>query len=260
MAMLRAGARFLTALVAAVLPARLWPRLPASVQMRSAAFVSGIVTLMAGTAVGIPGFLAHAGANTSLANTAMVAEASRNPDGGYNRGFVQGFAGLSIFTFLLLTPAGWLTLYLVGSGGVRAGAAWFDDPVGDPILTAVDAALVGAGRRLRATRERAMRDAREGPAIPDRIVSAAAAGIPGCDLVIVASRRKEGWEAGVAVYTQAACYRIGAPVEQTIAGRLRTLYPLTMHADFEAIRRSVTSDLPPERSGHTLGADAYPRD
>ena len=62
------------------------------------------------------------------------------------------------------------------------------------------------------------------PDIADRVVSSTAAGIPGCDFVVVSSRRKPGWERGVAVFTEDGCYRLGDPVEQTIAGRLRTLY------------------------------------
>ena len=60
----------------------------------------------------------------------------------------------------------------------------------------------------------------------------------------MSSRRKPGWERGVAVFTQERCYRIGEPVERTIAGRLRTLYPLSEHKDFEAIRKSVHYELP----------------
>ena len=48
----------------------------------------------------------------------------------------------------------------------------------------------------------------------------------------------------MAVFTADGCYRLGEPVEQTIAGRLRTLYPLTAHDDLEVIRRSVRYDLP----------------
>ena len=122
--------------------------------------------------------------------------------------------------------------------------AWFDDPFGDPILTGVDAVLfrLRTGQRTRAGI--AAREALEGPEIPDRVVSASAAGIDGCDLVIVSSRQKPGWARGVAVFTQERCYRIGEPVERTIAGRLRTLYPLTEHKDFEAIRKSVHYELP----------------
>ena len=66
----------------------------------------------------------------------------------------------------------------------------------------------------------------------------------------MSSRRKPGWERGVVVYTTAAVFRIGEPVERTIAGRLRTLYPLAEHTDLEAVRKSVQYDMP----------DARPRD
>ena len=94
------------------------------------------------------------------------------------------------------------------------------------------------------------RAAREGPETRDRVVSGAKAEIPGCDLVIVSSRRKPGWERGVAVYTRDACYRIGEPVERTIAGKLRTLYPLTEHTDLEVVRKSVHYDMPDASTVH----------
>lgn len=207
--------------------------------------MSGLLTGFLGAAVGIPGFLEHAGATVSLANRSMLDNELQHPEQGYNRGFVSGFAGLSIFTFLLLTPKGWLTIYLLGSGAVRAGGAWFDDAVGDPILTAIDHGLIAGSEGRRANSSRREREALEGPEIPDRIVTPTAAGLQACDLVIVASRRKPGWERGVTVFTPDETYRIGEVVERTVAGRLRTLYPLTVHADFEAVRKSVQYDLPP---------------
>jgi hypothetical protein len=235
---------FVVAMAAAFLPYRHWARLPASVRVFDAAFVSGLATTFAGMAIGIPGFLEHAHATTSLGLDAELHQVFTNPSAGYRQGMVQGFAGLSLFTFLLLTPKGWATLYLVIGGTVRAAAAWFDDPVGDPILTGLDA-IVSKGWASR--RERAERGARaslEGPEVPDRVVSSSAAGLPGCDLVVVSSRRKPGWECGVAVFTAEKCYRLGEPVERTVAGHLRTLYPLTEHVDFEAIRKSVQYELP----------------
>ena len=248
--MLFRAVAFALAVVAAWLPHRLWRRLPAWLPVESAAFVSGILTLMAGAAVGIPGFLAHAGANVSIANQGVLDAAMRDPTIGYERGMVAGAVSLSVFTFLLLTPTGWLTLYLIGSGGVRAVAGWFEDPVGDPILTGADALLAGGRDQQRESRERRTRRNLEGGETPDRIVSSAKAEIPGCDLVIVSSRRKPGWERGVAVYTATTCYRIGEPVERTIAGKLRTLYPLTEHTDLEVVRKSVHYDMP----------HAHPRD
>jgi len=200
-----------------------------------------------GAAIGIPGFLEHAGANVSFLNETMVREAQRNIGVDYNRGMVMGFSGLSIFTFLFVTPTGLLTLYLLGSGSVRMAGAWFDDPVGDPLLTGLDFALIGGRDRHRRDSEQRARQSLEGPEVADRAVSASAAGLPGCDLVIVASRRKPGWENGVTVFTADAAYRIGPPVEKMIAGRLRTLYPLTAHEDFEAVRKSVYYELPDRR-------------
>jgi hypothetical protein len=244
--MLLAALTFPVAMVAAVLPHRHWRKLPESFPMETAAFAAGVATLFAGTAVGIPGFLEHATANTSLAIDSQITEAMRNPSAGYSQGLAQGFAGLSLFTFLLLTPKGWLTTYLIGTGSVRMGAAWFGDPVGDPVLTGLDEILWRRRGRRRIRNERRTREGLEGPEIPDRVVSSAKAEIPGCDFVIVSSRRKPGWERGVVVYTATTCYRIGDPVERTIAGHLRTLYPLTEHTDFEAVRKSVNYDLPGE--------------
>ena len=252
-------AAFAAGMAAALLPHRRWRALPYWIPVQRAAGASGLVAFFAGAAIGIPGFLEHAGANVSFLNQAVVTEAMRNPDAGYSRGMVQGFAGLSIFTFLFLTPKGLLTLYLLGSGGTRAAAAWFDDPVGDPLLTGLDYLLVSGRDRRRRERERRTRDALEGPEVPDRAVSSTAAGLPPCDLVIVASRRKEGWENGVTVFTAAAAYRIGQPVERTIAGRLRTCYPLTEHNDFEVVRKSVHYDLPVRAAAGTAAASPADR-
>ena len=236
--MIRGALTFVAAMVVAPLPFRVWQRLPGGLQLKSAAFVAGILTLLAGAAVGIPGFLEHAAANVSMANAVQVAT------GPINRSLTQGFAGMSLYTFLLLTPKGWLTMYLAGTGAVRAGSAWFDDPVGDPVLTGLDAIAWGTHRRLNSARARRSREGLEGAEIPDRAVSGANAGIPSCDLVIVSSRSKPGWSRGVVVYTADTCYRIGDPVERMIAGHLRTLYPLTEHTDLEAVRKSVNYDLP----------------
>ena len=84
----------------------------------------------------------------------------------------------------------------------------------------------------------------EGPEIPDRVVPGAQVGLPDALLVVVASRRKPDWDAGTVVITPGSIYRVGTIVERTIRGRLRTLYPLTEHKDFEAFRRTVHYDMP----------------
>ncbi|MGH9411835.1 MAG: hypothetical protein ACRD1V_20560 [Vicinamibacterales bacterium] len=235
---------FAASIVAALLPFRLWPSLPERWPMTNAAVVSGMATLFAGAGVGIPGFIDHARGTSSIALDAMLHRTFTDVNAGYNQGMVQGFTGLSIFTFLLLTPTGWLTIYLMGTGTLRMAAAWFDDPVGDPILTGMDAAIVAVRTRVRARRARRARQAREGPEIADRVLAGADAGLPDCDLVVVSSRQKDGWTRGVVVFTNGAGYRLGEPIERTVAGRLRTFYPLTEHRDLEAIRRSVHYDMP----------------
>lgn len=232
--------RFVCAMAASLLPYRHWDRIPPHVPIERGAFASGIATMMAGAAVGIPGFLRYAGIVVSLGNS-MVLQRELE---GRPVAVSSAFAGLAIFEFLLMTPLGWLTIYLIGSGTYRAVAAWFDDPFGDPILTGVDY-FVSRGWTRRATRKAIeTREALEGPEIADRVVSPDAAGIPDCDFAIVASRRKPGWERGVAVFTEDGCYRLGEPVERTINGRLRTVYPLKEHADLEVVRRSVRYELP----------------
>jgi hypothetical protein len=241
-------------MIAALLPARVWRRLPETFPMPSAAFASGLATLLLACAIGIPAFLAHTASLVSAANTAILKTAEQQIASHMAAGdpkevrFETGMNALAIFTFLLLTPTGWLTMYLGGSGALRMAGAWFDDPIGDPLLTGIDAVLWRRRERRAIERARDARAALEGIETPDRIVSPAKAAIPGCDIVIVSARRKPGWEQGTVVYTADACYRIGEPVERTIAGRLRTLYPLTEHTDLEAVRKSVQYDMPDAHS------------
>jgi len=240
MAWVEEAPRYLAGMAASLLPRRVWDRIPPHVPVERGALLSALATAFAGAAIGISGFLKYAGLVVSLGTGTVVSRASR----GEEVSLSPAFAGLTIFEFLLLTPRGWLTLYLLGSGTYRAIAAWFDDPFGDPALTVADAVVSGQiGRRAARTAIRA-REQLEGPEVPDRRVSGAAAGVPGCDFAIVASRRKPGWERGVVVFTADGCYRIGEPIETTINGRLRTIYPLTEHRDLEAVRKSVRYDLP----------------
>jgi hypothetical protein len=250
MEMLRDAVTFLAAMVASLLPFRLWERLPSSFQMVRASFASGLVFFFLAAAIGLPGFLDHAGALVSASNAAILKVAEQQIASGMREGdpkevrFETRLNALALLTFLLLTPKGWLTMYLGGTGAFRLAAAWFDDPVGDPVLTGLDEILWRRRERRRIRDERRTREALEGPEIPDRVISSVRAEIPGCDLVVVSSRRKPGWARGVVVFTATTCYRIGDPVERTIAGNLRTLYPLTEHKDLEAVRKSVNYDMP----------------
>jgi len=241
---------FLAAMVAVLLPFRLWPRLPSSFDMTRAAMASGLVTFFLAAAIGIPGFLEHAGFLVSETNALTLKVAEQQIQSGMRDDdpkairFAPAMNAFALFTFLLMTPKGWATLYLGGTGSIRLAAAWFEDPVGDPVLTGLDAILWRARARRRVEEERRTRELLEGPELRDRLVSSERAGIPGCDLVIVSARRKPGWARDVVVYTADSCYRIGDPVERVVAGHVRTLYPLTEHIDLEVVRKSVNYDLP----------------
>ena len=224
---------------AAMLPRRWWSTLDLYVPASDSALVSGIFTFMAGAGLGIVSFVSQA--------TAWAAETNALVLGGPELA-LSGVGSISMllafFTFLFFTPWGWLTLYLTFSGFLRAGAAAFSESFGDPLLTGLDALVLGTTQRVRASRVRARRETLEGPEIPDRIVPGSKLGMVGVELVIVASRVKPDWDKGTVVISAAKVYRVGTVEERTIAGRLRTLYPLTEHRDMEVFRRTVRYDLP----------------
>lgn len=240
-------------ILAAMLPARWWPWLDQHVPVSTSAVLSGIMTLLVGAAIGIPGFLAYMQAAISAANASAWEVAQRNADvadvGALLRTAPIAFSALSLPLFLFTTPEGWLTMYLAVSGLVRAtAAATGDRGLGDPLLTALDTISVRTRRRTITTVTRVQRETLEGPEMPDRIMSAAQLGVAGADFVIVASRRKPEWDRGTVVLTDdGTAYRVGTIEDRTIAGRLRTLYPLKEHKDFEVFRRCVRYDLPPGR-------------
>ena len=151
---------------------------------------------------------------------------------------------MSFFTFVLLTPQGWLSTYLAASGLVRAIGSQFDDPHGDFVLTLADA---GARRVTAATIRRgeiANRQLLEGPQVRDRVVRGTQVGLPAAEAVIVASRIKDGWEPGTIVLSDRGEFRILNWEDRTIDGRLRRLYQLAPVSDLEAFRRTVTYEFP----------------
>jgi hypothetical protein len=158
----------------------------------------------------------------------------------------MAFNMLAPLLFLALTPVGWVTGYLGVSGAVRLASALLDEGTGDPLLTGADALVRRTLSGSRAQAARVSREMKEGPELPDRIVSASQLAIAGADVVVIASRRKPGWEQGTVVLTpNGTAYRIGVVEDRTIAGRLRTLYALSRHTDLEAFRRVVRyDDLP----------------
>ena len=238
---LASAARRIAGIVAAMLPRRTWGALDLHVPVTSSAFIASLLTFLAGMAIGIPGFLDYASGQASMYIDLLMnaADQGKSP----TRDMAVGMNAFALWTFLLLTPAGWATLYLASTGAVRSIAAWFDDPRGDPLLSAADWAVGRTWHRGRTAHARRRRQQLEGPETRDIVVTGARAGMPAADLVVIASRRKPGWDFDAIVITADATYRIGIITERTIDGRLRTLYPLTEHKDLETFRRTVRYDL-----------------
>lgn len=112
------------------------------------AWVSGLVTLFAGAAIGLPGFVRYADQFTRAVQLAV--EASDTP-GAFPNMLLGPFAPLN---FALGTPVGLTATYLCVTGAARAVMGYFDDPRGDPVLTMLDHAAHGAKRRISDTHDR----------------------------------------------------------------------------------------------------------
>ncbi len=242
-------ARALLAMLAGLLPRRRWDAFDL-LPVRRMSGLSALATFATGAGVGIGGFFRFAAAaSDGIADLTLKAaqRQSADPHGGAAMSLFPAMtaSGLSPLAFVVATPAGWLASYLVISGVVRALAAWFDDPMGDPVLGGLDRLLAGGKAGLRERRTRRARERAEGPEAPDRLYPADWAGVSGADLVVVAARRKPDWTRGTFVITSDRWYTLGDSFELDLPEGLRTVYPLTEHRTGEILRRGVSYELPP---------------
>lgn len=214
----------LAAIPAAFLPSRWWSAFP-SIQIERFALMSALGTVVAGFILAIIGYFTFAATGGIMRSGPIAAP----------------------FVFGLTTPLGLLSTYLIFSGIFRTATAYVGDWYGDPLLTAIVTATTSTRARRRDSAARADRLRREGIEVSDRLHRGEWAGLPQVELVVVASRRKSDWDAGVVVLTQDKSYRLGAPFDQNTPAGLRTIYPLTPLEPGEVIRRSVVYDLPPLR-------------
>ena len=225
-----------------MLPRHYWGHLERSLPVHNATFAASLLTLLAGAALGITGFMAHLAAVTS-ANNDLYMEAARHAKGD-ELPLPSALSGLSLFTFIFLTPQGWISTYLTVSGLVRTVGSQFDDPHGDLLLTAVDAGVRRAVTRTSTKARQEQRHRLEGPRVRDRVVSGNDIGMPEADLVVLASRIKEDWDHGTVVLTDDGEFRVIGIEDRTVDGRLRRLYSLQRHTDLEAFRRTVRYEFP----------------
>jgi hypothetical protein len=247
----REALRFIAGVFVGILPRHYWDRFEGRTAPQVAA--GAVVTILAGAAIAIPGFFAHAGDVSVRNNRALLAAAAKQdpattpPHLQVSTTTLAAASALSWLTFVLLTPAGWISTYLVASGSLRAIGAASDAPLGDPLLTAIDKGLRTSRTRRRAKRAAKDLTKRQGLEVPDRVRTGAEAGVPGAALVVVSSRRKEGWTAGTVVLTSSGAYRIVSIEDRVIGGVLRHLYGLVPHDDLEVFRRVVPYELPGRR-------------
>jgi hypothetical protein len=252
--------RFIVAMFAAVLPKRWWHELEEHLPVRQAAVMSGLVTFLVAVAIFIPAFLNFAQANAGHAVDLMLEATGWRPpatDTGpvsvetAQTSWLAGFP--SIFVFALFTPLGIFSTYLAITGLLRAVSAFVDDARGDPLLTTIDTLVARFRSRGKDQRATEARRRLEGDEVADLVITGAAAGLRGAELVVVASRQKDGWEAGTILITQEKWYRIGSPVERDTPTGLRTLYPLNEAGEMEVLRTGIQYDLP-----ETIGDKARP--
>jgi hypothetical protein len=217
------------ALPFAALPKRYWQSFDLPIPNVAAA--SSMLTLLLGAALGITGYFAH------MKDVLAAREFTAPP-------FM-----LAVFLgYVLFSPRGLFSLYLVISGLLRAAASSTGEPFGDPMLTGIDT----LARRMSTTHEhRSIAVARrklEKIDEPDRRYDGEWAGLTGVDFVIVAARRKPGWTKGTWVITEDGWFVLGEPFDRPLPNGLRTVYPLTAQTTLEAVRKSVNYQLPPLRS------------
>lgn len=242
--------RALLAIIPAFLPRRYWESIDLPVEQMAP--VSGALTALAGAALGIRGFFDYLErvAQSPAASILEVAEqqvAGTLPETAAVSSLPAAVSMISPFAFAFFTPLGLFAIYLMASGLLRVASWWSAEPHGDPVLTGVDWLF---SRTRRAVHDRSMRRARlkaEGVEEPDRLYVGDWAGLPYVDLVVVASRRKPGWQAGTFVITPDGWYTLGPEFDRQTQFGLRTVYPLTAQTDNAVMRKSVAYTLPPLR-------------
>jgi hypothetical protein len=244
--------RFAAATAAALVPRRYWPSVEEHLPITQAALASAVATLALAGVIAVPAFFRHSEASADRAVEAMLQSsgwrtpAPGSPPPSSSRATATWVTSyLAFFSFAFFTPVGLFSTYLGLSAVVRAVCVAADEPMGDPLLTAVDAVARRGSYERRMRRARLSRERLEGPEVADRLVPAPAAGFADADVVVVASRQKPEWTAGAFVITSEKWYRLGHPVERLTPGGLRTLYPLTELRDREVVRRGIHYELPP---------------
>ena len=123
------------AVIAGLLPVRRWAAFDAVLPVRKAAPLAGLVTLLAGFAIGLRGYLIYMQAFVErISDQAALDAAATAGDAGLPLGAWVIPAAIG-FAF---TPTGATAAYLCLTGLLRGISGYVDDPRGDPLLTLLD--------------------------------------------------------------------------------------------------------------------------
>ena len=244
--------QFVAAMFASFLPARHWSRFE-SLPVDRAAPIAAVVTLIVAGFLGVAGFIRYTDtiARDTGRLTLEIAERQVRgelPESAVVSGGPMAAAMLAPLAFLFLTPAGQLSGYFVFTSLVRAVTWVGGEPMGDPLLTLLDKAMVRVSGRARVAHERHARERLEGAEVPDRLYPGSWARLTGVDFVVVSSRRKPDWAKGTTVVAGEEWFSLGEPFELHTADGLRTVYPLTRQREGEVVRHRITYTLPPLRT------------
>ncbi|MDP2320936.1 MAG: hypothetical protein Q8O42_16535 [Acidobacteriota bacterium] len=239
------------AVVVSLLPRRYWSRFD-GLPLQTMVPVSGVLTILAGAALGIRGFFAYL-ARMSGSPAASILDISRLqaegqlPETAVVSSVPAAMWAVAPVAFAFFTPIGLSAIYLVTSGWFRAASWWVDSPHGDPLLTGIDALIQRTRHSSAAKQVRQSRERDEGADEPDRRYPGAWADLPGVDFVIVAARRKAGWTPGTFVITDEGWFTLGQPFDRPTPNGVRTIYPLTVLQTLEVLRKGVPYEMPPLR-------------
>jgi len=175
---------------------------------------AAIATLLAGLVIGEIGFLRFAQHVASANNALMLEIAGRQAAGTMGGQEITGGAPVALtmlasLTFVLGTPVGWCSTYLVLTGLVRSLAAAVGERRGDPIVGLSRRLVVRWRERRRVARSVAALAALAGPEVRDRVASPERFGILDADLVVVASRPKPDWTPGTVLDCGERWLRVG---------------------------------------------------
>lgn len=243
------------ALPLTLLPRRYWQSF--DLPVLSLVPISGFVMLFAGFAIGIRGYFGYLERLRDTAGLSILDISQQQVQGTLPETAAVSAAPGAVYAlgpvaFAFFSPVGLFATYLVLSSLVRIASSYIDEPLGDPILTGLDAVARQSTGSRRVRSDRAARTALEGKDEPDRLHEGQWAGLTGVDFVVVSARRKPGWDKGTAVITSDGWFTLGEPFDRPTPNGLRTIYPLTRQTAAEVVRRSVSYELPSLRQSPTL--------